>query len=571
MHTLHLDTHTFMNWFANFSTARKLAVTFTLLVTLTVVQGAMSVLRLSDLHTLTTAMGQNMAVGALELGDARGELLNLSGAVLNTVIDAGDESRVTADVAEQDLREKQFRTHFGNYSALISRASTQALARQIDSAFQEMRTNQSRLNTLAHKGNSAELRAARLKSQAGLEVVSTGIDSLETLRRDLIALKIQEAATTFSTSRALILGVVTFAILFALAAGRILEQMLAGPLTAAVRVLTRVADGDLTVRLNVHTRDEVGAMATALNSTLDSLNHSILSIDANARALSGSAAGLTAVSVTMRDNANETSAQASVVSTAADQVNQSVQTVATATEEMSASIREIAKGSADAARVANLAVGVAEETNASIAKLGISSAEIGNVVKVITSIAQQTNLLALNATIEAARAGEAGKGFAVVAHEVKELAKETAKATEDISQKIAVIQDDTAHAVQAIARITAIIVQIDDAQNTIAGAVEEQTATTNEMARNIDEAARGSAEIAHNITGVAQSAQSTTTGAADTQTAAAHLAQMATELQRIVAHFKCESAAAPLPPTTPAAETRAFFRTPLAPARTSIA
>lgn len=569
--TLQLDSYSFMNWFANLSTARKLAATFTLLVTLTVVQGAIGVLRLGNLNTLTTAMGKNMAVGALELGDARGELLNLSSAVLNTLIDAGDETKVTADVAEQDLRDKQFRAHFSAYSALISRASTQALARQIDSAFQGMRSANGRLNILARQGNSAELHASRTESEAGLRIVATGLDSLETLRRDLIELKINEAAKTFSTSRAVILGVVSFAIVLALAAGRVLEQMIADPLGAAVGVLTRVAEGDLTVRLNVHTRDEVGVMATALNRTLDSLNHSILSIDANARALSGSAAGLTTVSVNMRDHANETSSRAGVVSAAADHVSHNVQTVATATEEMSASIREIAKGSSDAARVAGMAVSVAEETNASIAKLGESSAEIGNVVKVITSIAQQTNLLALNATIEAARAGESGKGFAVVAHEVKELAKETAKATEDISHKISVIQHDTQHAVQAIARITAIIAQIDDAQNTIAGAVEEQTATTNEMARNVEAAAKGSAEIAQNITGVAESAQSTTTGAIETQNAAAHVAEMATELQRIVAHFKCEASAPPSVASTSAVKARSQVRIQRAPAETSIA
>jgi methyl-accepting chemotaxis protein len=177
-------------------------------------------------------------------------------------------------------------------------------------------------------------------------------------------------------------------------------------------------------------------------------------------------------------------------------------------------------------------------TNTTVAKLGESSAEIGNVVKVITSIAQQTNLLALNATIEAARAGEAGKGFAVVANEVKELAKQTAKATEDISRKIEAIQTDTKGAVEAIGKIGQIINQINDLQNTIASAVEEQTATTGEIGRNVVEAAKGSNEIAHNITGVAQAAQSTTEGASETKRAADDLSRMANDLQRLVGQFK---------------------------------
>jgi methyl-accepting chemotaxis protein len=184
---------------------------------------------------------------------------------------------------------------------------------------------------------------------------------------------------------------------------------------------------------------------------------------------------------------------------------------------------------------------VANTTNATIAKLGESSSEIGKVVKVITSIAEQTNLLALNATIEAARAGEAGKGFAVVANEVKELAKETAKATEDISLKIETIQNDTLGAVKAIQEISAVINQINDISNTIASAVEEQTATANEMGRNVTEAARGSNEIAQNITSVAAAAESTTQGASNCQQAAAEMSRMACELQELVTRFNSRS------------------------------
>jgi methyl-accepting chemotaxis protein len=263
----------------------------------------------------------------------------------------------------------------------------------------------------------------------------------------------------------------------------------------------------------------------------------IQGVTENANALAASSEELTAVSQQMGTNADETSAQAGVVSAASEQVSRNVETVATGTEEMSASIKEIAKNANEAARVATQAVRAAETTNATIAKLGESSSEIGKVIKVITSIAQQTNLLALNATIEAARAGEAGKGFAVVANEVKELAKETAKATEDISQKIEAIQSDTTSAVQAIGQIGQIIDQINDISNTIASAVEEQTATTNEISRNVVEAAKGSAEIAQNISGVAVAAKSTSDGARDSQQAAAHLAKMATDLQSMVSRF----------------------------------
>jgi methyl-accepting chemotaxis protein len=243
---------------------------------------------------------------------------------------------------------------------------------------------------------------------------------------------------------------------------------------------------------------------------------------------------LTSVSQQMRSNAEETSIQANAAAAAAEQVTQSMQTVGTASEEMNASIREIAKNAHEAAKVATSAVRSAESTHATMAKLGQSSAEIGEVVKVITSIAQQTNLLALNATIEAARAGEAGKGFAVVASEVKELAKETAKATEGISRKIELIQANTKDAIETISQIAGIIAQINDISNTIASAVEEQAATTNEIARNVAEAVRGSAQVTENITAVATVAKSTTSGATGTRQETAEIARMAAGLQKLL-------------------------------------
>jgi methyl-accepting chemotaxis protein len=264
------------------------------------------------------------------------------------------------------------------------------------------------------------------------------------------------------------------------------------------------------------------------------LKVTIKSVTENAQALSSASEELTAVSQQMSSNSEETATQANVVAAASEQVTKNVTTVAASAEEMSASIKEIAKNANDAAKVATDAVKAASDTNKTVAKLGESSIEIGKVIKVITSIAQQTNLLALNATIEAARAGEAGKGFAVVANEVKELAKQTATATEDISQKIEAIQNDTKGAVVAIDQIGKIINQINDIQNTIASAVEEQTATTNEIARNASEAAKGSNEISKNITSVSTAAKNTTEGANNTLSAATELAKLATDLKRTV-------------------------------------
>jgi methyl-accepting chemotaxis protein len=243
---------------------------------------------------------------------------------------------------------------------------------------------------------------------------------------------------------------------------------------------------------------------------------------------------LTATSGKMSANAEETSNQAKGVSAGADQVTLNLQTVATGSEEMTASLREITKNAQESARIATSAVRVADETNEIVNKLGASSTEIGQVIKLITSIAQQTNLLALNATIEAARAGEAGKGFAVVAHEVKELSKQTATATEDISRKIEAIQGNTRSAVSAIAQISTVIKQVNDLSNTIAFALEEQKATTNEMSHYISESAQGSAKISKNIAVVAEAAGGTASGANGALRAAQALAQMSTDLRALV-------------------------------------
>ena len=313
------------------------------------------------------------------------------------------------------------------------------------------------------------------------------------------------------------------------------------PLGRAVGVLQAVAAGHLDRRIEEDRGDEIGQLASALNSAVANLGEAMSEIAGTAVQLAGASEELSAVSGQMTSSASEASAQAGLVSSAAGQVSNNVQTVAAATEQMGASIREIAVNASNAAGVAAQAVVAAESTNATVAKLGESSSEVGNVIKVINSIAEQTNLLALNATIEAARAGEAGKGFAVVANEVKELAQETSKATGDIDQRIRAIQADTQEAVTAISEIAGIIAQISDTQTVIASAVEEQTATTQEMTRSVADAAVGSTDIAQNITGVARTASDTQAAAGSTSSAAEELSRMAQRLQGLVAQFTYET------------------------------
>ena len=528
-----------LSFFGNMKTAQKLLAGFLAVSTLMVAVGVIGITKLGAAQFALHGMYVDSLEAIAWLGQVNADNAEERSAVfeLASVSDPAARATIQASIVALDAKADGL---WAQYTAtdMTGREKPRDDLNLVTPQYRKVRDEQ--LLPLLMAGNVTAFRAAEETLGAPLDGrMTTDVNSLLTIENKAAAQALANAQSGYESSRTLIIAFMLASLVLSVALSMGIGRMIAGPLRKTVDVLEGLAEGRLDMHLDVDTKDEVGQMASALNRALVKLRTAITAMGNNAQGLASSSEELSAVSAQMKGSAEESATQAGVVSAAAEQVSTNVQTVATGTEEMSASIREIAKNTNEASSVAAQAVHVAQSAGVTVAKLGESSAEIGDVIKVINQIAEQTNLLALNATIEAARAGESGKGFAVVASEVKELARETSKATEDIGSRIDAIQNDTKAAVAAISQISGIIAQINDSQSTIASAVEEQTATTNEMARNVSEAATGSTEIASNITGIARTAVDTQAAAGSTAEAASELARMASDLQQLVGQFSC--------------------------------
>ncbi|PWJ55687.1 methyl-accepting chemotaxis protein [Quadrisphaera granulorum] len=522
--------------FADLRVAHKLAAGFATVCLLLLVVSGVGVFRLQKAQETTEYLaGSGIAsVSAAKQTALAFRAIRLDGLAVALAVDEASTQKALQDLqAEEKALDQAWTEYLGTdpaSSKAEQEAYTTAAARFI-AAWEKAKP-------LAINSDLDDFMQARadtmIPAAADTEAALTTLVETETSAALAIA---EEGRSAYRAALALLIGISALAVVLAVVIGVMVSRSITSPLSKVVGIMKSVAQGRLDRRVGLQRKDEIGQLAGSTDESLDALSAAMREITTEAQALAASSATLSSVSAQMASGVQDAASQTQVVAAASEEVTVSIATVAAAGEEMTAAIAQIASATSEASQMATSAVGAAGSAGQAIERLGVSSREIGDVVKLITSIAEQTNLLALNATIEAARAGELGKGFAVVAGEVKELARQTAQATDEIVGKVSATQNDAAAAAAAVTQISDVIARIDEVQATIAAAVEEQSATTSEMVRNVTEVATGSAQISENVSDIAAGTEQNRESAGHTATTAGDLASAASRLQELTGRF----------------------------------
>ncbi|NHC46991.1 methyl-accepting chemotaxis protein [Motilibacter aurantiacus] len=521
----------------NLKVAAKLAVGFGVVCLLLVLALGVGITRLSGLKGNLETLSSSGVTSVQSVGDTRAALaqVRFDYANLGLTPDPAGMAKILDTLAsDQDAVDSAWAAYQAS-----SPSSAEADRAAFETKLADYRAKAAKLVELAQANDVRGFIDYRTSTTVPItNELFELLDGFRTVEAEAAATMADGAGDASRAAVALLVAVGALALLLSAGIAFLIARSVARPLGKALVVVEGLAAGRLDQRVDHVSEDEVGKLASAINATMDRLSAVIRGISGNATTLASSSEELTSVATQLSSGAEESSAQAQSVSATSQQISGNIGTVAAAGEQMTAAIREIATSTSEATATAASAVAAAQAAQETLDRLSASSREIGDVVKLITSIAEQTNLLALNATIEAARAGEAGKGFAVVAGEVKDLAQETARATGDITTRVGATQADAEAASLAIAQITEVIGRIDELQSAIAAAVEEQSATTSEMVRNVTEVSTSSQDISSNIAGIAAAAEQTTSGASHTATTAEEVSRAAAELDQLVHTFK---------------------------------